>query len=107
MNFFYKLVKNHYECYRSDSPILLSVDGAGPYDKPAILPGCRDTAYNVVLRALAREPRPDDPSVSVEEGGDRDLYMREWIGIRDDQIAWAKLIMKIVDRIENEKFRAE
>ena len=108
MNYFYKLVKNHVVCTRSDMPILMSDDlCSGPYDKSSIPPGCTDSAYNIVLRALAREPLRDDPRVSVEDGGDKDTYMLQWLGIRNDEIERARLVTRIVDRIDAKRKSAE
>ena len=100
----FKLLKNHIMCTRSDRPILMTIDScAGPYDASAILPGSDSTAYDVVLRTLARESRPDDPPLGVEDGGDADTYMLQFLAIRDEEIEKARLITQIVDRIAKRK----
>jgi hypothetical protein len=98
MNF--KLFRNHYLAGNAQRPVLLSPDGtgSGPFTHADRLPGCSDTAYNIVLRALAGEPRPNDPAILVEDGAaDPFEYMRSWLGIRDEEIERAKLIVKILE----------
>jgi len=96
----FKLFKNHVLCTRSDRPVLLSADGvSGAYHVSAILPGSDSTAFEVVLRACARESRPNDPPVGVEDGGDLDTYMLQFLNIRSEEIEKARLITRIMDRM--------
>src|SRR5262249_6470243 len=104
----YRLYKNHTTCVRSDQPVLLSSDGvAGPYHASSILPGSDSTAFEVVLRACARESRPTDPPIGVEDGGDADTYMLQFLNIRSEEIEKARLITRIVDRMNAKRKVAE
>ena len=103
-DFSYKLFKDTFYCTRSDMPVLLGSDGvSGPWHKSSVLPGCSDSAYNIVLRALACEPRADDPRVLVEDGADRDEWMLQYLGIRDEEFAHAELLMKVAHKIKDRK----
>jgi hypothetical protein len=85
-------------------PVLLSSDHcAGPFqhaDKP---PFCEDTAAAIVRRFLAGEPRPNDPELIAEPPEKLHQYALRYLGISDEQIENARLITKIVERIQNEK----
>jgi len=94
----YRLYKNHFLCTRSDRPVLLSEDAvSGAYHQSSTPPGCADAAYNIVLRALAGEPLPNDPKISCEDGGDFVQWALQWLQIREDEIERARLIVKIAD----------
>jgi hypothetical protein len=104
----FKLFKNSVFCTRSDRPVLLTADScAGPYDPTGRLPGSNSSAHDIVLRALAGESRPDDPPIDVEEGGDLDTYMSEFLGIRQDEIERAQLIVKITQRMKKNEDKRE
>jgi hypothetical protein len=98
----YKLFRNHWMAGNGQKPILMSPDGvAGPYTAADRLPGCGDTARDVVLRCLAGEKKPTDPLISAEDGAtDPAEYMRSWLGIRDEEIERAKLIVKILNKVK-------
>lgn len=104
----FKLFKNHVLCTRSDQPVLLSADAtSGAYHASAILPGSDSSAYDIVLRALARESRPNDPPVGVEDGGDLDTYMLQFLAISESEIEKARLVTRIVDRMNAKRKVAE
>jgi len=100
----YKLFRNTVLCIR-EQPVLMTADGiVGPYSPNDRLPGCDDNAYAIVFRALAGEPKPNDPRILVEDGAaDPTEYMWSWLGIRQDEIEKAKLIVKILGKIEHAK----
>jgi len=73
----------------------------GPYNLNDILPNCASnigTVYDVTLRALADSPRPNDPQIDVEEGGNRFDYLAEFVGISEQDFERAALITKIRQR---------
>ena len=99
--FSYRLFKNTFMCpHPGRGPVLLSKDGvAGPFDKGSKPPGMLDSAEATVLRALAREPLPDDPVIDAEPGADRDTYLLEFLQLDEGQIARARLIVKATAKI--------
>jgi hypothetical protein len=99
-----ELTKNHIGCFNQSSPPVLVTAGehtGGPF-APSVIPlGCSDTAGAIVMRALARESRPNDPKIEVEPGGDLDTYMMEYLGISEEQLERAETLAKIAKRRKN------
>ena len=95
----FKLTKESVRWYR-DAPVLLGGDGAsGPWNRNDTLPGTKSTtAGEIVLRALAREARAGDPEIVAEPPEKFGQYCWEYLGIWDEEITRAKLIMKILGR---------
>jgi|SRR5215510_15552103 len=93
----YDLVKNHYFCTDPNRPVLTTGGDhvGGPFDRNYILPGCTDSTYHIVMRALAGEPLPNDPRIGVEEGGDRFTYMTQFLGLTEADFQHAELICRI------------
>jgi hypothetical protein len=98
----FKLTKETIMSIR-DAPVLISGDGAsGPWDKNSTLPGSKAIAGEVVMRALAGEARQDDPQIVADPSEKFFEYAWEYLGVRDEEISRAKLIVKILQRQENE-----
>src|SRR5262249_2517956 len=97
----YRLYLNH--CLSvGGKPALLDSQGlAGPFHQSTVLPGItgNSSAYDVVLRKLARSPRETDPDIDCEPGLDADRTMLDWLRIDESEIARSLLIAKLVNRI--------
>src|SRR5215472_15964252 len=92
---------NHYFAF-SGRPILMDASGCtGPFTPGTVLPNCKDSGFNIVLRSLARAEKPEDPAIDVEPGLDADQVKFNWLGITEAEIERAKLIVKVLERIEN------
>jgi hypothetical protein len=103
-----KLFVNHYLCVDRTQPILLSADGcSGPFSLNAKPADSDWTYYEIALRAAAGEPLSDDPDISVEPGMNRIESIWAYLKIRDEQVAHAKLIMKLVALRDSKHEKAE
>src|SRR5215471_2916751 len=98
-NYSYKLTKNHYCSFQGINPVLVSWDNTGgPYHGGSKPPESSSTYNDIMLRALANSPLPDDPKISCDAGGDLIEWGLQWLQLREDQVARARLIVKIADK---------
>ena len=73
----------------------------GPFWLNDPLPGYgRVTGYEAAMRLLAGEPLSTDPHIGVEEGGDLDVYLAEYLKIPEAEFTRAELLMKIKSKIQ-------